>query len=102
MKAWLGEEEEKPISQLCGICGVDDFVSGEMQLEDETEEAIAKDNVIHEGEEAVRFGKESEDRIVRKLIDPKKPTRRRLMSTSYFTCLTGIGALCVLKRRAKS
>ena len=84
MKAWLGEEEEKPISPLCGICGVDDFVNGEMQLEDETEEASAKDDVIHEGEEAVRFGKESEERMVRKLIDPKKPTKAEVDDHELF------------------
>ncbi len=57
---------EKPLSPLCGICGIDDPISDEMEPEEE--------GIISGGTEADKMGKESDDRDVRQLIDPRKPT----------------------------
>ena len=48
-----------------------------MELEADEEE---KDNVILEGKDAVRVGKEDEDRRdeVKSLIDPRKPTKEEV------------------------
>ena len=69
MKAWLDDESVEPISPSCGICGVDDPLGQEMKLEADEEE---KGNVILEGKDAVRVGKEDDDRRdeVKTLIDP--------------------------------
>ena len=77
MKAWLGDESVEPISPLCGICGVDDPLSQGMELEADEEE---KGDFILEGKDAVRVGKEDEDRRdeVRSLIDPRKPTKEEV------------------------
>jgi len=80
LKAWLGEEEEKPISPLeenvtCGICGVDDEV---MELDPEGGEKIVM------GEEAVRIGKEDGIREFRKLVDPLKPSKAEVDDHNLF------------------
>ena len=50
----------------CDICGVDDDV---MELEDENEEQIS--------EEAIKIGKDDEERMVQIMIDPRRPTKQR-------------------------
>ena len=77
MKAWLDDESVEPISPSCGICGVDDPLGQEMELEADEEE---KGNVILEAKDAVRIGKEDDDRRdeVKTLIDPRKPTKEEV------------------------
>jgi len=98
LKAWLGDESVEPISPLCGICGVDDPLSQGMELEADEEE---KGDVIVEGKDAVRVGKEEEDRHdeVRTLGSLRK---RKWSYMICFPCHIEIGALCALWRRARS
>jgi len=68
---------EKPLSPLCGICGIDDPLDDSIELEEngESEEAGA---IIQGGTEAIKLGKDSDEREVRKLIDPRKPTKEEV------------------------
>ena len=63
---------EKPLSPMCGVCGVDDPEEGSMELEEEA------DGVIHGGTDAIKYAKDSDERNVRQLIDPRKPTKQEV------------------------
>ena len=74
MKAWLGDASVEPISPLCGICGVNDSNDQGMELTADDED------VIFEGKDVKRIGKEDEERHdeVKRLIDPRKPTKEEV------------------------
>ena len=72
----VSTETEKPLSPLCGVCGIDDPISDEMELEEE--------GIISGGTEADKMGKESDDRDVRQLIDPRKPTQKEVEEHDLF------------------
>ena len=72
----VSTETEKPLSPLCGVCGIDDPISDEMELEEE--------GIISGGTEADKMGKESDDRDVRLLIDPRKPTQKEVDEHDLF------------------
>ncbi len=59
---------EKPLSPLCGVCGIDDPDDGSMELEEEA------DGIIHLGTDAIKCAKPSDERNVRHLIHLSEPT----------------------------
>ena len=63
---------EKPSSPLCDVCGIDDPDDGSMESEEEA------DGVIHGGTDAIKCAKDSDERNVRQLIDPRKPTKQEV------------------------
>jgi len=66
-------EEKENVT--CGVCGLDD---AEMQLQGEGDEAIVM------GEAAVRISKDDGVRVIRKLVDPLKPTKEEVDEHDLF------------------
>ena len=85
MKAWLADDV-KPISPELEICDVDDSVTGQMELEENGDNEEEKLNCgdcrdassYSVGEEAVKKDRGEDGREVRRMIDPRRPTKQEV------------------------
>ena len=70
MKAWLEDVKlpEEPVSPQCQICGLDGMEDSEVE----------EGNINKFGEEAERIKRSGDQRYMKKLIDPRKPTQEEV------------------------